>query len=739
MSRHWNFASDGFLIKFVIMKKYIGIVFLLLCFLPLNAQKHGKIDLYGQRLSRLNNTGNILSRNADEYLPMIIKIEHDSAIYEMKQKGVVVFNHRDNLVLACVPQNMIDEISEIQSLSCMCVGDKKRVFMDKARIMSGVDDIHSAIELPEKYDGSGVIVGFSDIGFQPNHINFMNFETGKTRVKKIIDYVDKSAIKTELNTIEEIKNWETDRVDEWHATHVAGILAGGYKENGYHGVATGADIVATTSDLYDACILAGVEDIIAYAKKENRPAVINLSVGSNVGPHDGTELFCQYLEKLGDDAVITISSGNAGRVQQYVNFEFTDNDTIHKTFIYDRYTWTGKVIYGMADFWSKDDREFQVAITIYDRITKSFIYTSPFVGGETEAEECLIATSESGMESDIMSDEFNSCFEGYVYIGSQLNSENNRYNILLSYNLNNKDVAGELGRYCLGIHVKSQPNVIVEGYTDADYSNFTSNSVEGYTRGSTDQSISNIACGENVIVVGASSSRNVAPNINNGTKSWTFNVGEVAFFTGYGTLPDGRTLPHLCAPGNYIVSSVNSTFVETQNNAYVLGNLVQKVNVDGKNYYWMSECGTSMSSPFAAGVFALWLQADPSLTRDEILSIVTETAQKSETDYADPRWGAGNIDAYSGLIKVLENVGIETVDKDKYRLVITPINDKSFSVTVVGEDVIEVSLYSVSGLKCMTFSGCNSIEIDACGLLSGVYVLDVKGAKRKYTERLLIK
>lgn len=673
------------------------------------------------------------------YIPMIIKLTGDCSVADLEQCGAVIFNNRDNLVLACVPDYAVSIISKMQTVSYMSLGDRKRVYMDEARRMSNVNKLHQSIDFMQKYDGSGVVVGFTDIGFQPNHINFKDNITGLSRVKKLVDYVDEKAIKTELDSSDEISSWITDREDQWHATHVAGILAGGYKGNDYYGVATGADIVATTSDLSDACILAGVEDIIEYAKKQNKPAVINLSIGSSVGPRDGTDLFCQYMNKLGKDAVICMSSGNAGRVNQYVKFYYTETDTVHGTFIADRYEWNDATFYGISDFWSKDDQNFQLAITIYDRVTKTFVYTSPYVDRDVENGDLMIATPETAIEGAYNVEEFNNCFDGYVYVASQLNQENNRYNMTVYYNLTNKDMDGVLGRYCLGLKIKARSGCQVEGHADGDYSGLTSRNIEGYTSGTTDQSISNIACGENIIVVGASSSRNVAPNLMNGTKSWNFNVGEVAFFTGYGTLPDGRTLPHLCAPGNYVVSSVSSTFVETQENGYVSGNLVTKVDADGKSYYWMSECGTSMASPFAAGVFALWLQADASLTRDEILSIAQMTTQISETDADDPRWGAGNIDAYAGLKMVLDDAGVENVNEDKCRMLVSPIKDKNFTVTVVGENNIEVAIYSLSGRKCISVIGNDAVEVDAGNLMSGVYILEVKNDNVRYTERLLIK
>ena len=80
-----------------------------------------------------------------------------------------------------------------------------------------------------------------------------------------------------------------------------------------------------------------------------------------------------------------------------------------------------------------------------------------------------------------------------------------------------------------------------------------------------------------------------------------------------------------------------------------------------------------MSSPYAAGVLALWLQADPTLTPAELKQIALETAASPVPSASsspssspvgcarrntgeipsDPRWGAGIIDALSGLRRIL--------------------------------------------------------------------------------------
>lgn len=61
--------------------------------------------------------------------------------------------------------------------------------------------------------------------------------------------------------------------------------------------------------------------------------------------------------------------------------------------------------------------------------------------------------------------------------------------------------------------------------------------------------------------------------------------------------------------------------------------------------------GTSMATPYAAGVVALMLDADPTLTPDEIKQILVDTASKMP-GYEDYEVGAGFINAYAAVDKV---------------------------------------------------------------------------------------
>ena len=62
-----------------------------------------------------------------------------------------------------------------------------------------------------------------------------------------------------------------------------------------------------------------------------------------------------------------------------------------------------------------------------------------------------------------------------------------------------------------------------------------------------------------------------------------------------------------------------------------------------------------MACPAAAGIIALWLQANPNLTPDDVKATFAATCMPPEADleYPNNSYGYGLIDAYAGLLEIL--------------------------------------------------------------------------------------
>ena len=120
--------------------------------------------------------------------------------------------------------------------------------------------------------------------------------------------------------------------------------------------------------------------------------------------------------------------------------------------------------------------------------------------------------------------------------------------------------------------------------------------------------------------------------------------------------------------------------------------------------------GTSMSTPFAAGVVALMLDADPTLTPDEIKDILTSTASRMP---GREEWevGAGHINAYAAVDKVFNR-------SRNYR----SIQDVTFN-TVFGQEGPPVESFHIDYNP--TVSGAGSANSRTFTVEPGMNILDV--------------
>src|SRR5207245_2882962 len=110
-----------------------------------------------------------------------------------------------------------------------------------------------------------------------------------------------------------------NEIDETgHGTHVLGIAGGDGSQTGgsvpaftYVGMAPKADLVMVKTNFYDSSILDGVKYCFDLATARGENAVVNLSLGTQFGPHDGTSDFESGLAMLtGLGRIITKSAGN---------------------------------------------------------------------------------------------------------------------------------------------------------------------------------------------------------------------------------------------------------------------------------------------------------------------------------------------------------------------------------------------------------------------------------------------
>ncbi|MCM1517717.1 MAG: S8 family peptidase [Pseudoflavonifractor sp.] len=676
--------------------------------------------------------------SASDSVTVIATIDGEGALAALDRIGVVRSRQGD-MCIVTLPADSLYRLGETGGIVRVAGSRRLAKRLDRARELSTVDAVHDGIDLPQGYDGSGVVVGLMDSGLYPSHIAFYDKDGSTSRVKEIHVY-NENGVATSYTNPGTIAKFTTDDREETHGTHVAGIMTGAYSANGYQGVAPGADIVMTSSSFDDTSLLLGVEKIIKYAEKVGKPAVVNLSLGDNIGPHDGTNEFSRYLAELGKRGIICIAAGNEGEYKIVLNKRFTASDKSVKTLIVqmDGYGSYGNFIEGSVEMWSDDSSVFTVSVDLYDasgnKLTNLLSSTGSSLG--------TVTTVTSTRSAKGYNATFAKYYSGSVKISSEVNPDNDRYNVYVEYDCNGTGTNTSASRPTayVGFTITGNAGQMVRTYCDGYYTELSSEGKSGFTDGGFDGTINGSACGDNVIVVGSYTSRTSVP-LTNGTTNYAGTVKDVSTFSSWGTLADGRELPHVCAPGEMIVSTISTPYYSREGYDIAKNG---KVVSGGKTSYWGPMAGTSMATPFMAGTAALWLQANPELTCDDIISIIETTSIKDEYYQKDAnkvRWGAGRLDAAAGIKEVLRKTGIENVAAARdLHMTVSPKGDNRYEIFVAGETGLKVAACDMRGIEAAAVSTAgDTADLDLSAMAPGIYVVSATGDHGVYTSKVVVK
>ena len=581
----------------------------------------------------------------DNYYDAFISVDNGpSLVNQLESAGVQVTGEYDGFLVARIP-------SGVTPASLTAIGGVKHVTLatplvtcsDSARYYSRADAAHQAEGFKRSYTGKGVIVGVIDCGFDFNHINLCD-ENGNTRVKAVYMPLDDSGNSPVVKgltlpgscyeTASAISQLTTDDAATTHGTQTAGIAAGGFRDNGWYGMAPDADIVACgmpEDALNDVRVANCISYIIDYANRAQKPCVINISLGSNVGPHDGTSFLTRVFNQVtGSGRVIVVSAGNDGdhRVCMRSAIE-NSNDTV--TALLSGYGY-GSYYSGTVSAWSKENTPFGTRVIIVNKNDGEVVYTS---------DKALAANGEPVEISSASDIDFGMFFNGQLNM-SGWQEATDRYTTNCSMDLTAKSTD-----YVLGVQYFADAPVDLVAWT-SQYAFFERYGFSWAQEGTAAGSISDLATTDSVISVGSYNSRQYVP-LRNNTYYHRSNSRpmELSYYSSYGPDENGNSRPDVCAPGSVMIASANRYDTGAPNMAY----WQPSAYFNGVEYPYCPDLGTSMSAPVVTGAIALWLQADPNLTVADIRDILAHTCYKDDQVLSgnSQRWGNGKLDASAGI------------------------------------------------------------------------------------------
>lgn len=670
---------------------------------------------------------NVLRSDAKQlFFDAYIYITDTSVLNALETLDVKIGVQTAHFVTARIPLASISEVASLPSVRYIDGAVSVKPMLDKARAASRVDDVLSGKDLTMPYTGKGVIVGVVDAGFDYCHPAFRNDDASTLRIVRVWEQSyeqgtppDGYSYGGELTTSEQILSAMGDVTTNSHGTHVAAIAAGRDCGNNWGGVAPEAEIVLVSKGAQttnNVNITDAVAYIFNYAKSQQKPCVVNLSLGMQTGPHDGTSPFDTMLDALqGEGCIVVGSAGNFGADPIHISAK---NSEVTKTFIDYKQKVSSSTADGTIDIWGNVGGKYSVQLALVNVSSGEIVSSS----------EVLDASlSEGGTTTYTVT----SSAKGSATITTEINPINNKPHALINLAFTSKKSSCEFALIITPLDETTE----VHAWADDTYIEFASNNKEDYVAGDTNYTIAEIGgTGNRLISVGSYTTRaNYTAMGSTSTNYLDEKIGEISSFSAAGPTLDGRTKPDVSAPGCFIISAVSSNDASLSSIP-----LAGSLTFDGTDYYWGYMQGTSMAAPFVTGTVASWLQANPQLSPESVREIITATAMlpSEGTNYSVSRWGVGKIQSYEGLKKVIETAAITspTVSPNE-NIVWAKGQDGNLHILFTNSNTkTPIYLYDLLG-RCVASTNASQtsceVVLPTASLEKGTYILRVANQTKK--------
>ncbi len=371
-----------------------------------------------------------------------------------------------------------------------------------------------------------------------------------------------------------------------------------------------ATLIIVKTDFSDTSIIDGLNYIFDRADLLGMPAVVNLSLGSDIGSHDGTSPIEQEIDTLvtaQDGRAVVVAAGNSR------------SDEIHAEIAAIPIASTVGPDFEVATYTASGSEDDFILITGYYPSTDDLTVQLWSPSGVLVSQPLNTLPLGTGGCTDV------AISEGTILVCNNFQSNigegTSDHEILIFIWDDNPAEPPAVGTWSISL---TGNTVVGDGIVDLWMLSFlgeASGNAFFSTHVEQAKTLGSPATSDEAIAVGAYVSK----------FCWTDYLGidqsdagaptleDVASFSSAGPTRDGRSKPEVAAPGKWVVSALADEvrdFIIAQGN----GNLVIT------NDYLILQ-GTSMSAPLVTGAVALLLEEDPTYSNSELVDLLQDAAR----------------------------------------------------------------------------------------------------------------
>jgi len=597
----------------------------------------------------------------------------------VRSTGALVNSVYPGFVTAQVTASQILALARLDGVSYIDEGSLNYPANDVSIPETGASLVQGGFLNNTQYRGSGAIVLIYDTGIDWKHKDFRSpADSTKSRILSIWDQTltpgagesspsgfgygveyTQAQINAELGASP--PGFVREKDINGHGTHVAGTAAGnGLAQFGkFSGMAPDADIIVVKGG--DATFPESrIVDGITYAQNKasalGKPIVVNLSLGGQQGPHDGTRAFETAINSFSSNPgrVVAVAAGNEG--DKPIHIGGNAGPTTSFTFTVPTYTpssGTGTNQFAF-DLWLNSNTN----VSVTARSPSGFVASAPY-----------LVTGSSGTGTSVT--------DGMFTVSNGPSFTNNgAWNVSLWV----RDDGVNFPKAGIWTLTVTNPLAAVRYDGWLDPARTVGGAAVSLGGGDVNETVAMPGTSSGAITAGSYVTKWSWPVYANAQYVYigTDRTGNISTFSSIGPTRDGRQKPDLAAPGQGIASAL-SAFSDTTGLASII--------YPGQKHF--IDQGTSMAAPHIAGASALILGAYPTATAASIKTLFTGGAIVDGLTGAVPNvtWGYGKLDALQSMAKKISSTAVVTRTQFGYdgagaNLILTLTGTSRFAVRV---------------------------------------------------------